>query len=151
MNDFDSVERRLGFDRVLAERFPRLTGLPTLETYGDAERAYCVIETVHRHYSDIVGVYVMSSEASAPLDAVCKFGNPTLQTIVAHERTTLTLSLLRSDKIDALITQNPGHVVRSAVRLLKAQTDGRPPFAAQEDIRIEILLKENTLETAVRS
>lgn len=145
MNDFDSVERRRGFDRVLALRFPGLTALPTLETYGDAARTHRVIGNVYQNYTGIVGVYVMSSEASAPLDAICKFGDPAKQVIIAHERTTLTLSLLQSDKIDALITQNPGHVVRSAVRLLKAQTDGRQPLAGQEKIRIEILLKENTL------
>ncbi|MEM7236731.1 MAG: LacI family DNA-binding transcriptional regulator [Pseudomonadota bacterium] len=148
MNDFDSVERRLGFDRVLTNRFPGLSTLPTLETFGDIERAHRVIRNVYQNYPNIVGVYVMSSEASAPLEAVCSFGDPAKQIIIAHERTSLTLSLLQSDKIDALITQNPGHIVRSAVRLLKAQTDGRQPLASQENIRIEILLKENTLDAA---
>lgn len=149
MNAFDSVERRLGFDRVLAARFPGLSVLPTLETYGDTARAYDVIRSAYRNFPGIVGVYVMSSEASTPLDGVRKYGDPSYQTVVAHERTELTLALLRQDQVDALITQHPGHVVRSAVRLLKARSDGRPPFASQEDIRIEILLKENAMEAAL--
>ena len=143
MNAFDSAQRRLGFDKVLADRSPGLTALPTLETHGDADRADAIIRNSCRNFPGIVGVYIMSSEASAPLDAVHRFGDPDRQTIIAHERTRLTLDLLQRDRIDALITQNPGHVVRSALRLLKGKCDGRPPLASQEDIRIEILLKEN--------
>ncbi|MEM7528909.1 MAG: LacI family DNA-binding transcriptional regulator [Pseudomonadota bacterium] len=148
MNAFDSAQRRLGFDRTLAARFPGLTALPTLETHGDAARADEIIRNSYDNFPGIVGVYVMSSDAVVPLDAVCRFGEPANQVIVAHERTRLTLSLLANDTIDALITQNPGHVVRSAVRLLKSQCDGRPPLASQEDIRIEILLKENVIDRA---
>lgn len=145
MNAFDSAERRLGFDRTLASRFPGLTALPTLETHGDAARTNHIITNSFRNFPDIVGVYVMSSEASVPLEIVSKSGSPGQHAVVAHERTPLTLDLLGQEKIDALITQNPGHVVRSAVRLLKGRCDGRPPLASQENIRIEILLKENAL------
>lgn len=143
MNAFDSAERRLGFDETLAIRFPGLTALPTLETHGDAVRADTIIKNSFRNFPDIVGVYVMSSEASLPLNVVSKIGAPGQYAVIAHERTPLTMDLLSADKVDALITQNPGHVVRSAARLLKGQCDGRPPLASQENIRIEILLKEN--------
>jgi len=45
--------------------------------------------------------------------------------------------------IDAVIAQDPGHAVRSAIRIMRARSDAREPLAAQEKIRIEILLKEN--------
>lgn len=151
MNAFDSAERRLGFDSVLAARFPELTALPTLETHGDVTRAAAVIRNSYQNFPDIVGVYVMSSEAEAALDSVCTYGDTQSQIVVAHERTRFTLGLLEVDQVDALITQNPGHVVRSAVRLLKGRCDGRPPLASQEDIRIEILLKENVFRRANRS
>lgn len=143
MNASDSAQRRLGFDRTLAVRFPGLRALPTLETYGDGSRAREIVRTSYQNYPDIVGTYVMSSEASSPLGALKENTDLANQIIVAHERTSLTLDLLQADQIDALITQNPGHVVRSAARRLKGQCDGRPPLASQEDIRIEILLKEN--------
>ena len=60
-----------------------------------------------------------------------------------HERTTYNEDGLRSDQIDALITQDPGHLVRSAIRILRAKCDRRHILASQERIRIEILLKEN--------
>jgi LacI family transcriptional regulator len=50
---------------------------------------------------------------------------------------------LRSDQVDALITQDPGHLVRSAIRILRARRDRREILASQEKIRIEVLIKEN--------
>ena len=44
---------------------------------------------------------------------------------------------------DAVIAQNPGHAVRSAVRLLRARTDNREALKSQYQLRIEILLKDN--------
>jgi len=143
MNSLDSAERRLGFDQVLNTRFTGLAALPTLETHGDPARAQTIVTAAFRNFPDIVGVYVMSSEAAAPLDAILCHDRHAQLTIIAHERTESTLDLLERDRLDALIVQNPGHVVRSAVRLLKSRCDGRQPLATQDDIRIEILLKEN--------
>jgi LacI family transcriptional regulator len=50
--------------------------------------------------------------------------------------------LARGD-IAAVIHQDPGHLVRSAVRILKAKCDNRATLASQERIRIEILIAEN--------
>jgi LacI family transcriptional regulator len=58
-------------------------------------------------------------------------------------RTPFSEQSLRHDDIDAIIAQDPGHAVRSAIRILRARSDMREPIASQEKIRIEILLKEN--------
>jgi LacI family transcriptional regulator len=42
-----------------------------------------------------------------------------------------------------VLNQDPGHEVRSAVRVLKAKADELPVLAAQERIRIDIFLKDN--------
>ena len=47
------------------------------------------------------------------------------------------------ERIDAVIAQDPGHAVRSALRIMRARSDHREPLASQERIRIEVLLKEN--------
>ncbi len=44
--------------------------------------------------------------------------------------------------VDAIITQNPGHLARSALRVLRAKADRLPIDAAQERLRIEILIRE---------
>jgi len=148
MTSLDSAERRLGFDEVLQHSFPGLTALSTLESHGDDERANEIVGNIYRNFRDIVGVYVMSSEAAGPLAAVFEHSDPNAQVIVAHEQTPSNVGFLKDGRVDALIAQNTGHAVRSAVRLLKARSDEVEPFASQEEIRIEILLKENLLRRA---
>jgi LacI family transcriptional regulator len=143
MNALDSVERRLGFDAVLTADYAHLTVLPSLETHGDSERTRAVIRTAYANHPDIVASYVLGSEARPALEAIAASSDTRRQVIVAHERTRFTEAMLRDGTLDAVIAQNPGHLVRSAVRLLRARTDGREPFAAQEKVRIEILIREN--------
>jgi len=143
MNALDSVERRLGFDGVLTADYGHLSALPSLETHGDPERARLVLGNAYANHSDIVAAYVLSSEARHALQAIAAFSDPLSQVIIAHERTDFTQSGLCDGTLDAVIAQDPGHLVRSAVRVLKARSDGRKPLASQEKIRIEILLKEN--------
>lgn len=143
MNSLDSVERRLGFDTVIREEFQNLTSLPTLETHGHTDRTREVIKTAYRHHTDIVAAYVLASEGRLPLQAIFEFSDPLQQVILAHERTRAVEDMLVAGTVDATIAQNPGHLVRSAVRLLKARSDGREPLASQELVRIEILIKEN--------
>ena len=44
-------------------------------------------------------------------------------------------ALLTDGQLDAVIAQNPGHLVRSALRVLRARCDNREPIASQEEIR----------------
>ena len=142
MHARDSLERRLGFDAVISADYPQLTVLPSLETYGDPDRTRRILQ---RGFAgrQIAGVYVLGSEARVVLDLLADqrvAGHPL---IIAHERTPFTEAALRENRIDALITQDPGHLVRSAIRILRARCDRREVLASQERIRIEILLKEN--------
>jgi LacI family transcriptional regulator len=144
----DSLERRLGFDEVVNADYPQLTVLPSLETYGDLDRAARVIGASFANHPDILGVYVPSSESRMPLTQVAKLTKSQTTVVIApvviaHERTPYNEAGLRANQIDALITQDPGHLVRSAIRILRAKCDRRNILASQERIRIEILLKEN--------
>ena len=80
----------------------------------------------------------------AQLQAIASAPHENGPVTIAHERTPLTEAALMSGDLDAVIAQNPGHLVRSAIRILKARSDQKEPLASQETIRIEILLKENT-------
>ena len=139
----DSGERRHGFDSIITADYPFLTALPTLETYGDPDRAGRIVATAFHTHDDIVAAYVLSSEARLSLEAIR--GERDLSTLItlAHERTAYTEAMLMTRALDAVIAQNPGHLVRSAIRVLRARCDNREPLASQEMIRVEILLKEN--------
>jgi LacI family transcriptional regulator len=143
MHARDSLERRLGFDEVINADYPHLSVLPSLETYGDRERTERVIRNSLSSHTDISGVYILSSEARLPLTFVLGAATSRKPVVIAHERTPFTEAALQSGQIDALITQDPGHLVRSAIRILRARKDRREILASQEKIRIEILIKEN--------
>lgn len=137
------IERRRGFDAVLGEAFPRLRALPSLETHRDAARARRIVATAIANTPDVVAVYALSADARLCLEALAGRPRPAALVVVAHERTPFTERELRAGRVDALIAQDPGHLVRSAVRRLRAGFEGRSPIASQEDIRIEILLPDN--------
>ena len=63
--------------------------------------------------------------------------------VVAHELTSLSRTALAEGLFDAVISQDSGHLVRSAVRVMRAKSDKMPINTAQERIRIDIYLKEN--------
>lgn len=143
MQSLDSIQRRLGFDKILNTSFPDLSALPSLETHGDEERTKRIISRTFKFQEDVVAVYVISSEARMPVTQIAKFRDLNDLTVVVHERTPFSEKSLRKEEIDAVIAQDPGHAVRSAVRIMKARSDKRAPLAAQEKIRIEVLLKDN--------
>lgn len=139
----DSIERRRGFDSIINEQFPHLQGLPSLETYGDERRAATVIKKVMEYNPDIRAAYILSSESRVPVSVITQQACAQDITIVVHERTPFSEDALRDGRIDTIIAQDPGHAVRSAIRIMRARSDDREPIASQEKIRIEVLLKEN--------
>jgi len=138
----DSIERRLGFDQIMAEQFPNLTAMPSIESRDDAARMETIVLRAVAAYPDLCGVYSMGPGNRALLQALRASGRIHDLTVIAHELTPVTQRALIDHEIDAVITQNVGHLVRSALRVLRAKCDGVPIFEAQERIRIDIVLKE---------
>ncbi|MEM6461835.1 MAG: LacI family DNA-binding transcriptional regulator [Pseudomonadota bacterium] len=139
----DSLERRLGLDEVIASDFPSLRTLPTVEFHGDVERLSEVILSALRAHPDLVGVYSMGPGNGRLLDALRTCGKLRDLVVVAHELTPTTKQALRHNEIDAVIAQNVGHLARSALRVLRAKCDDVQIFMAQEQIRIDIIMREN--------
>lgn len=143
MQSRDSLERRLGFDSIINTEFKQLTVLPTLETYNDPQRTLQVVSNALLSHKNIQGMYILSSEARIIMHAISDIPQIAHLTKIAHERTSYTQLALEKKQLDAVITQNIGHLVRSAVRTLRAKSDHRAINESQEKIRIEILLREN--------
>lgn len=137
----DSLERRFGFDSLLGADFPGLDVLPTLEAHDDPDRMARIVANAFAARPDIAGVYSLSSGNGALLAALAR--QPGRRVVIAHELTPLTRAALLDGQLDAVITQDTGHLVRSAIRVLQARCDGRDIVASQERIRIEIILREN--------
>lgn len=139
----DSLERRLGFDAVISAEFGHLTVLPTIESHDDPQRMEAVIHDVITRRPDLVGIYSMGAGNTQIAEAMRRAGPSGRPVVIAHELTPTTGRALRSGEIAAVITQNVGHLVRSALRVLRTLSDRMPIFEAQERVRIEIVLREN--------
>jgi len=143
MQSLNNIQRRLGFDNVLNTHYPSLKALPTIETYDDIPRTKKTISKQLSYEKNLIAIYVMGSEARLPLIEISKNDATKNLIVVAHERTPYTEKALANSQVDAVVAQNPGHTVRSALRILRARCDDRPIVLEQEKIRIEVLLQDN--------
>lgn len=139
----ESIERRLGFDEVMLRDFPQVTALPTLETHGSAATLAEVMRETLRSNPDLGGIYLMGGGQRALGAVLDRLGPAGRIVVVAHELTPHARAALQSGRMDAVVTQNVGHLVRSALRVLRARTDRMPIDEGQEQIRIEIVIREN--------
>jgi LacI family transcriptional regulator len=139
----DNVERRLGFDQVIAERFPAVEVLPSLESHDDEATARRVLAGILDRRPGLRGIYSVGPGSSTLIGVLEERSAAGRIATIAHELTSATRAALASGVIDAVISQNVGHIVRSALRVLRAKSDGVDIVQSQERIRIEIILREN--------
>ncbi|MEM9062785.1 MAG: LacI family DNA-binding transcriptional regulator [Pseudomonadota bacterium] len=143
MRSRDSLERRLGFDTVIASDFPTQSVLPSIEGFEDPERIRQIVGDVAASRPDLVGVYSTGFGTTPLLEALRGSGRLKDLVVLAHELTPTTRRALMQNEIAAVIMQDVGHLVRSAMRILRAVCDDIPIFDAQERIRIEVIMREN--------
>ena len=139
----EAAERRLGFDDVIGRDFPLIQVLPTVESHGSPTQLRAVIGEVFAQNPDVRGVYLLGSGHRALLRAIDDLGLSGQLVLIGHELTPYARAALQAGKMDAVINQNVGHLVRSALRVLRAKTDKTPIDAGQEQLRIEIIMREN--------
>lgn len=139
----DMVERRLGFDRVMAERFPDLQVLPSIEGHDDRHLTEQITTACLASHDGVVAVYVAGAGTRGVTEALSTAGLGENLVVVAHELTAHTRAGLVDGAIDAVIAQDVGHLARSALRVLRAKTDRLAIDAGQEQINITVLLREN--------
>lgn len=137
----DHRERLEGFRSVLDADFPGRTILPVLEGHDDPNEAERLVRETLQAHPDIAGIYSLGA-GNRGLIAALKT-RPTKPCVIAHELTPHTRRGLEDGLIDAVLNQDAGHEVRSAIRVLKAKADGLAVIGAQERIRIDIFLKDN--------
>ncbi|MEQ1521221.1 MAG: LacI family DNA-binding transcriptional regulator [Aestuariivirga sp.] len=139
----DHIERRFGFEQVLAQEFPDLAILPVLESRDDWQRVEKVTAEMLSSHPDLIGIYNVGAGARGIVAALENTGRQKQITYIAHELTDHTRRALVDGTIDVIINQNAGHEVRSAVRVLMAKADRTPLIEAMEHIRIDIFVRDN--------
>jgi len=139
----DSLERRRGFDEVMLAEFPSLEVMPTLETHGTAEVLRQVVAARLHGVPDLVGIYLLGSGHRALAAVLGEMGLLGRFVVIGHELTPHTRAALLAGHLDAVIAQNPGHLARSALRVLRAKADRQAIDEGQEQLRIEVVIREN--------
>lgn len=139
----DTIERRRGFDEVMQKDFPATEVLQTLETHGSASTLRQIVTEMLANAPAVRGVYMMGGGYRALTQTIAELGLSSKLTVIGHELTPHARAALEAGDIAAVITQNLGHLSRSALRVLRAKADHVPIDAGQEQIRIEIVIREN--------
>lgn len=139
----DHVERRAGFDALMYEAFPNLEIVSVIEGRDDPEAVRQQLPEVFRTYPELSGIYSSAGGNPGLVDFLNDANAGHRMTVIAHDLTKTARGALADGVFDALISQNEGHLIRSATRLLKATADKRPFDQTQERIRTDIYLKEN--------
>ncbi|MEM7376742.1 MAG: LacI family DNA-binding transcriptional regulator [Pseudomonadota bacterium] len=139
----DMIERRLGFDEVVSAQYPHLVPLPSLEGQDEQAHTEMVTRRALEQNPDTIGIYSVGASVQGIAQAIAASGLPRRPVLIDHELTENSAALLRDGTIDAVITQNPGHLARSALRVLRAKCDQTPVIKSQETIRIDIVIREN--------
>ena len=141
----DNAERRLGFDQIMEEEFPYLKVLPSIEGRNDDELVAKLTEEIFKKYSDISGVYSLGAGNAGLIKVLQKLEIATTTTIITHELTEQAKKALEYRIYDAVIGQDFGHVVRSAIRMLRSKNEDIAYLPSQEKISIDIFIKENII------
>ena len=145
----DMIERRHGFDEVMQRDFPNLEVLQSLETHGSPSTLRQVVSELLSHVSDVRGIYAMGGGSRALTQALDEMGLSKKLVVICHELTPHVRQALITGSVTAVISQNVGHLARSTLRVLRAKADHQPLDEGQEQIRIEIVLRENLPSSAL--
>ncbi|MEL4375463.1 LacI family DNA-binding transcriptional regulator [Brucella cytisi] len=138
----DHQERFDGFTAAMKADFPGREILPVLEGFDEGSRVEQLVGKLLDERSDIDGIYSLGAGNSGLVKALAEHtSNRPL--VIAHERDSVTSKALTDGIIHAVLAQDAGHEIRSAIRVLKASADRLAIVPGQEHIRIEIFLKDN--------
>lgn len=139
----DHIERQFGFEQVMAHEFPQFDILPVRESRDDVEKTESLTLQILKEHPDLIGIYNVGGGTKGIVAGLDASGRAKDIVFIAHEITEGSRRALIRGSIDAIINQDAGHEVRSAVRVLIAKADHSPLVEAQERIRIDIFMRDN--------
>ncbi|HYF86533.1 LacI family DNA-binding transcriptional regulator [Azospirillum sp.] len=139
----DHAERRFGFGQVLAEEYPHLTRLIPVEGRDDPERNRDLVRRMLADTPDLVAIYNTGEGSVGIGEALAEAGLARKILCVGHELTPATRRMLLDGTFAALVAQDPGHEARSMARVLHALVADQEIVAAQEHIRVQVILRDN--------
>jgi LacI family transcriptional regulator len=139
----DHAERSFGFNQVMAAEHPGLVVLSPIEGKDDSRRTEALCGDLLAAHPALVAIYSVGAGNRGIASALQASGRAKQVVFVGHELTPFARRDLLSGTMDAVLNQDAGHEVRSALRLALSRLTQEPVHADQERIRIDIYLKDN--------
>ncbi len=139
----DHAERIFGFQQVMGLEFSQYTVLNPVEGGDQDELNESLTMRLLSEHPGLVGLYNVGAGTPGVGKAIAESGREEHIVFVAHDLTPFTRRGLLRGTVDAVISQDPGHEARSAIRVLMALARGEPLLAEQERINIDIVMRDN--------
>jgi LacI family transcriptional regulator len=139
----DHAERNFGFSQVMAAEYPGLKVLPPIEGKDDSKLTQQLSARLLAAHPRLVALYSVGAGNRGISVTLKASGRAGKIVFVGHELTPAARSGLLDGTMAAVINQDAGHEIRSALRLATARLTREPVHADQERIRIDIYLKDN--------
>jgi LacI family transcriptional regulator len=139
----DHNERHFGFMQVMHQEYPKLKLLPVSEGRDTAARNEQLVNDMLARSPDLIGIYNVGVGTEGIITALEASNRQKDIVFITHELYAATRKGLVDGTIDAVIAQDPGHEIRSAMRVLIAKCDRAPIIAAMERISIDIFVRDN--------
>lgn len=137
----DHAERKFGFEQVLSQEYDDLEVLPALEGFDDDDRSQTAAQQILNTEPELVALYSAGAGNAGIIRALET--HPRKVTFIAHELSPVSRRGLLKGTVDAIISQDAAHEVRSVLRVLSALCEDQAIVESQERIRIEIFLRDN--------
>lgn len=139
----DHAERHFGFVQVMGQEYAGLSLLPLREERDSASRTGQATTDLLAANRDLIGLYNVGAGTDGIVAALRRVRPTHNLVVIAHELSDISRAALMDGTLSAVIAQDPGHEIRSAMRVLMARCDRQPILAAQERISIDIFLRDN--------
>ena len=139
----DHAERVFGFNQVLSLEHPHLTVVGPAEGSDRDDLNEHLTARLLADHPDLIAIYNVGAGTPGVSRAIADAERDPRIVFIAHDLTAHTRRCLLRGAMDAVISQDPGHEARSAMRVLLALTRNERILAEQEKIRIHIVMRDN--------
>ncbi|SEW43608.1 LacI family transcriptional regulator [Cognatiyoonia koreensis] len=138
----DHVDRRQGFQDIMAQDFPAISVHVADEGADDAVQTF---DRLRDNFAEkaLVGVYNVGAGNSGLLLALREIPEHMRPVTILHELTPMNRDALQSGLIDLVIDQNPAEEVARAISMIRNLIDGRSVASDAGLIQPQIFVKQN--------
>lgn len=143
MQQRDHIDRLYGFEQIIRMSYPNLEILPVREGSSFSEKNAAIMRELIDNNPDLLGVYSFGAGNKGIIKVLDEYEIGRELVVIVHELSKEVRAALESEKIDAVLAQNTGHIARSAVRVLRALHCGSKIIEEQEKMNVEFYLADN--------